>query len=141
MPSGICTAPCCEPAWWDGVGRETRAPAQSAFNTRKHHKPEAKRSRAPKADVIGLPALSPFLFLSLSPLSLKKWLKATEQQQSDVGRDCQQGVDGECAEMVRRKEKENPYEQEPEDLIMLLQSSGRALLDSRLNKKLNTWLI
>lgn len=67
MPSGICTAPCRERAWWDGLRRETRAPAQSAFNTRKHHKSEAKRPRAPKVDVIDLSALSPFLFLSLSP--------------------------------------------------------------------------
>lgn len=43
--------------------------------------------------------------------------------------------------MVRREGKENPYEEGPEDLTKLLQSSGRALLGSRLNKKLNTWLI
>lgn len=63
------------------------------------------------------------------------------QQQSDLGRDCQDGMGGERAMMVRRKEKENPYEQEPEDFTKLLQSSGRALPDSRLNKKLNIWLI
>lgn len=44
---------------------------------------------------------------------------------------------GGCAGMVRRKEKENPYKQESEIFIKCLQSSGRALPDSRLNKKLN----
>lgn len=141
MPSGICIAPCCQRAWWDGPGRETRAPAQSAFNTRKQHKPEAKHCRAPKVDVLDLSALSPFLFLSFfSPDSGGlKLLSFPAAEWS--GRGCQDGVDGECAEMVRSKEKENPYKQAPEDLIKLLQSSGRALPDSRLNKKLNTWLI
>lgn len=58
---------------WTGEGDQS--PAQSAFNIRKHHKPQAKPSRAPKADVIDLSALSPSLSLSFPPSVGKSGLK------------------------------------------------------------------
>lgn len=135
MPSGICVALCCKPAWWDGPGRETESPLKAASaQGDKHHKTEAKRSRAPADDLTYSSALSPFLFLSLSPLNLKQWAGADELP-SEPRRDCD---DGWMVSAPGGKEKENPYKQDPEVLTKPQQSSGRALPDSRLDKKLRS---
>lgn len=91
MPSGICVALCCKPAWWDGPGRETKSllKAPSAQGD-KHHKTEEKSSRAPTDDLTYSSALFPFLFLSFFPLHLKQWVGADELP-GELRRDCEDG--------------------------------------------------
>jgi len=53
MPPGICIAPHCKGAQWDGPGRETKTlPKAASAQEDKHRKPEAKCPRAPKDDLI-----------------------------------------------------------------------------------------